>query len=113
MSASTFKEWVDQQFEVEMGYPRSDLEGLAPLRGLQTEFDPLTTARLPQDGDADHPVHSEPNPFLRVPFSQLRALIKNGTLCPEDERKARAALQMMQAHHNDVLDGGRMPGRPR
>ena len=81
--------------------------GQASLRGLQTEFDPRATCRLPGDEVEDHVCWEPSSSYLRMSPSQLRALLRSGDMPIEEERKVRKALQLLQLQHSDLTcEGG-------
>ena len=82
----------------------NDDRELAPAR---TEVEDKVGALMPGDDPSEHPLHTEPNPYLHVDRSQLWDMLRSGSLTIEDERKVRGALEKQQLQHSD----GR-PGRP-
>lgn len=73
------------------------------LRGQQTEHDAVS-ACLP--GDDDHPFEDGPNPFMQVPYSNLRAMLQTNELSIEDERLVRRAIALLQLQQSDCRHEG-------
>lgn len=61
-------------------------------------------AALP--GDDEHPLSSEPNPYLFRPFSELKQMLLAG-MEPDEERLVRAAINYQRIAHTGHLHGFR------
>jgi hypothetical protein len=92
--------------------PAAELLGTSPLRGTPDEGDDGVLGTLP--GDDQHPLDEEHNPFLYQSPHRTRLMIQSGLLDPEQERRARKALQLLQVQQSDCTHegGGFRPPHP-
>ncbi len=68
------------------------------LRGRPVDGEERVVARLPGDVE-EHLLHTEPNPFIHWPFTELKAMQEDLTLDEETRCKAAEALMLQRASH--------------
>ena len=61
-------------------------------------------AVMPGDPVQEHLLHTEPNPYYRMPYSELKELIASGQLTPEERREAETGLKMQRAFHQEGIE---------
>jgi hypothetical protein len=59
---------------------------------VRTDAENLVTASMPGDDVYQHPMYTEPNPYLYEPYFILKEWLKIGNLTDEDARLVRQAL---------------------
>lgn len=64
-------------------------------------------ARLPGDAE-EHLLHTDPNPFIHRPFTELKAMREDPSLDEGTRRKAAEALAYQRASHQGNVPA---PGR--
>lgn len=57
-------------------------------------------ALLPGDDPTDHALHSGSNPYLTMPFSDLKNLVARGDLTPGEKCRANEALGLQRVFHS-------------
>lgn len=66
---------------------------------LEPEPDSSALVLLPGDDVKGHPLYAEPNPYMRMGFFELKALVESRTLDAAEQRQAAAALSLKRLAH--------------
>jgi len=61
------------------------------------------TALLPGDDASGHALHTDPNPYLAMPFSDLKGLVAQGGLSSEEKCRADRALELQRVFHAEGI----------